>query len=264
MYGGGNDFIIIDNRSQVVKDASAASLNLCREKFSIGADGLLLLEKSNKADFKMRVINPDGSEVDMCGNGARCIAQYAYINKIAGKNMSFEALAGIIKAEITKIGVKLNLTSPYSLKINFALDINSKKYKIDYINTGVPHVIIEVKDLENTDVYNLGKNIRYHKEFQPEGTNANFITVTGEHSLKIRTYERGVEDETLACGTGAAASALITIAKNKTKSPVAVTTRGETVLNIYADYQNNKFDNVCLEGDAVMAFTGSINAVDRF
>lgn len=247
MSGNGNDFIIIDNR-----DGKFSSLykkefieKICARGLSVGADGVIFIEKSDKVDFKWRFYNSDGSIAEMCGNGARCAARYSYLENIAGKNMAFETLAGIIKAEIMDNDeVKTMLTPPHSLELDKKITALCKEYDIHSINTGVPHAVIICDDVDNVDVYNIGKDIRYNKDFAVNGTNVNFIQVTGDNSLKIRTYERGVEGETLACGTGCAASAIIAIKKGLVKGPVRLLTSGGKTLTVY--YDN---DTVYLQGE---------------
>jgi diaminopimelate epimerase len=227
-------------------------------RFSVGADGLILIENSDKANFKWRFFNADGSEADMCGNGSRCAARFAYANKIAPRQMSFETKAGIIKAELKGKNVKVQLTQPRDLRLDFMIPIDGQNYEACSLNTGVPHVVYFVKDLDNTDVFNLGRKTRYHEMFQPAGANANFVKVTGKHKLKIRTYERGVEDETFACGTGSVATALIAGAKGVIASPVTVLTKGGMTLKVYFDWDGKEFTNVFLEGEARIIYTGKL------
>ncbi len=253
LCASGNDFIVIDNREKILHDnIKDIAIKLCKRKYSIGADGLMLVEKSDKADFKMRIINPDGSEVDMCGNGARCIALYAYKNKIALNKMTFETFAGLIEAEVTKDNlVKLKMSAPHSLSLD-------KEW--NFINTGVPHVVIFVDDIDKIDVKTIGNSIRYHKKFAPAGTNVNFVKIKDDKHIRVRTYERGVEDETLACGTGSVASAIISGIKFGMKSPVSVITQGGSALNIYFKIDKNKsVSDVCLEGDAEIIYEGSLH-----
>lgn len=260
MNGSGNDFIIIDNMNK--KFSSDEFRNfvpaLCRRKLSVGADGVIILEPSATADFKWRFFNSDGSEAEMCGNGSRCAAKFAFMNKIAGKNLKFETIAGIIEAEVKKDSVKVLMTEPFNLKLDYEIYINNKKYFISSINTGVPHVVKFVKELENYDVKRMGALIRYHEFFQPNGTNVNFVSVIDKTTLMIRTYERGVEDETLACGTGSVAAALIAYKKEFVKEPVKVKNMGGETLIIYFEENKNKFKKVFLEGDAKVIYEGNL------
>ena len=261
LTGAGNDFVIIDNREDILDaDLNSLAQSLCVRKYGVGADGMMLIEKSKIADFKMRIFNPDGSEVDMCGNGARCIALLANELNIAQKNMRFETLAGIMEAEvISENSVKLKMSDPHSLRLDFDLDIDDQKIKVDFINTGVPHVVLFVDDVDKKkDIVSLGRSIRYHNEFAPDGTNANFVQIEKD-KIKIRTYERGVEDETLACGTGSVASAIIAGVKNKLSSPVKVITKGGSELIVYFDISNAQdIKNVCLQGECSLVYAGNI------
>jgi diaminopimelate epimerase len=260
MNGSGNDFILIDNMDKkfCCDEFKKFISLLCRRKLSIGADGVIILEPSAIADFKWRFFNADGSEAEMCGNGSRCAAKYAYLNNIAKKSLKFETIAGVIEAEVKKDSVKVLMTKPFNLKIDYEIFINSKKYYISSINTGVPHVVKFVKELENYDVYKMGKLIRFHELFQPNGTNVNFVSIENKDTLNIRTYERGVEDETLACGTGSVAAALIAYKKGFVKKPVKVKNRGGEILLIDFILKDNDYKKVYLEGDARLVFNGEI------
>jgi diaminopimelate epimerase len=257
----GNDFIIIDNRELFLKNGlSELAKKLCDRKYGIGADGLLLVEKSKGCDFKMRIFNPDGSEAQMCGNGSRCIALYANIKKIAPANMKIETLAGVIEASVKQDEVKVRLTEPKEIQWNLCLMINECPYKVDFLDTGVPHVIHFVNDLDSVDIKNLGPKMRYHKEFSPNGANVDFVKIIDKDSSRIavRTYERGVEDETLACGTGAVASAIIAAESEDLKAPVTVETKSKESLKIYFDIVEGNFKNVYLEGKAQLVYEGEI------
>jgi diaminopimelate epimerase len=261
MSGSGNDFIIIDNRFDLLKGVSLPNLAriLCQRRKAVGADGLILVENSKVANFKWRFFNADGSEAEMCGNGGRCVSRFAVIKGIAPSRLTFETLAGIIHAEVKNRKVKLQLPPPTALKLNQKILVESKTYQINVINTGVPHAVLVVENLEEFPVKKLGEKIRFHPIFQPSGTNVNFIEVIDKFSLKIRTYERGVEDETLACGTGSVAAALIASALNLVKSPVGVKTWGGEVLTIYFEKNlENSFSRVYLQGDTCLVFEGEL------
>ena len=261
MNGSGNDFIIIDNRSNLLKGVSLPELarTLCRRREAVGADGLILVEKSIIADFRWRFFNSDGSEAEMCGNGGRCVARFAFLNGIAKAKLAFETMAGVIQAEVTSQRVKLQLPSPTDLKLNQKISVDDRNYIMGSINIGVPHAVLLLEDIDHAPVIDLGRKIRFHQAFQPAGANVNFVRLIDGSHLNIRTYERGVEDETLACGTGSVASALITAALNHVKSPVEVKTRGNEILTIY--FQENKdlsFSHVYLEGDTCLVFEGTL------
>jgi diaminopimelate epimerase len=257
----GNDFVIIDNRSGSVKSLSQLAKRLCSRTQAVGADGLLVVEHSKKADFKMRIFNRDGSEAEMCGNGSRCIALYAATKKIAKSSMTIDTLAGILKAGVKGDVVKVMLTEPKDIRWNFCLMIHECPYKLSFVNTGVPHVVHFVDDLEKIDVKTAGASLRYHGEFSPAGTNADFVKIVDKRNIKIRTYERGVEDETLACGTGSVASAIIAAETEKMTSPVTVETRTGEKLKVYFDKIEGDFKNVYLEGKAKLVYEGVINDV---
>jgi len=209
----------------------------------------------------MRIFNPDGSEAEMCGNGSRCIALYAATAKIAGADMTIETLAGELKARVDGDMVKVMLTEPKDIRWNLCLMIHKCPYKVVFVNTGVPHVVHFVEDLDKVDVNNLGSHLRNHDEFAPEGTNADFVQVDGKDSIKVRTYERGVEDETLACGTGSVASALISAEREGMASPVTVETRRREKLKVYFSKVEGSFKDVFLEGSAKLVYEGAINDV---
>ncbi len=260
MQAEGNDFIIIDNRRDKIKKRGIEDFvrKVCKRRFSVGADGLIFIVPSRKADFKWHYYNPDGSEVEMCGNGSRCAARFAYLNKIAPAKLSFETIAGIIKAKIKGSRVKVELTKPHSLRLGFKIPINGKKYDVNFLNTGVPHVVYFSDDLDKLDVIGIGRKTRYHELFGPSGTNVNFVKILGPHSLSIRTYERGVEDETLACGTGSVAASLIAGSLGKVKSPVFVKTIGGKTLKVYFRWNGREFSDVFLEGEARFVYTGEL------
>jgi len=262
MHASGNDFIVIDNRhDQLDGNMPVIVQKLCRRRFSIGADGLIMVESSDVADYKWRFFNADGSEVEMCGNGSRCVARFAYMKGIAERTHSFETIAGVIRAEVEVDTVKVQLTRPEGLVPEACIDLpGAGETACSCLNTGVPHVVYFVDDLEGVDVMKLGAATRYHDMFRPQGSNANFAVKTGEDELSIRTYERGVEGETLACGTGATAAALIAGYKGLVNSPVTVRTRGGNVLKVYFEKGEGEggFGDVFLEGDAVLVYQGTL------
>jgi diaminopimelate epimerase len=258
--GSGNDFIIIDNRHKIVdeKDLSNFIASVCRRKLSVGADGFILIEDSDTVDFKWRFYNSDGSRVEMCGNGARCAARFAYINGIAGPRMSFETDAGIISAQITDNRVKIKMTNPLDLRIDYTIELKDVPLTVSSINTGVPHVVITVQDIDRVDVLGLGREIRFHDMYAPAGTNVNFISFRNDGILINRTYERGVEDETLACGTGSVAAALVMAYKSGKLPPIDVLTKSGEYLTVHFTKENGKFYDVHLEGNARIIYKGEL------
>ena len=260
MSGSGNDFIIIDNRKRIVDESGLMNFvaNVCRRKMSVGADGLILIENADAVDFKWRFFNSDGSVAEMCGNGARCAARFAYINGIAGTEMSFETEAGIIHAKVAKDQVKIKMPDPTDLKTDYALELENSTLSVSSVNTGVPHVVIEADNIDDIEVVKLGREIRFHDVFDPAGTNVNFVCLQNDDIVAIRTYERGVEDETLACGTGAIACAIVISYKKKIKSPVKVMTRSGEYLYIYYKVKQRRFYDIFLEGDARIIYKAQL------
>jgi len=262
----GNDFIVIDRfenrKSKFEFRNTDLAKQLCQRKLSVGADGLLLIEPSKKADFKMRIFNPDGSEVDMCGNGARCTALYAAEQRICAGKMVIETRAGNLEAEVKQDKVKLKMGCPKGLRLKFNLDVDGQIQNLNYINTGVPHVVCFLEELDGFNVIDTGKAIRYHSEFQPEGTNADFVRVLDKAHIALRTYERGVEEETLACGTGAVASSIITAydmqEKPQGRYKFKVDTQSGEALTVYFNIAKDKIDDVYLEGRARIVYQGKM------
>ena len=229
--------------------------------FSAGADGVILIENSDTVDFRWRFYNSDGSIAEMCGNGARCAARYAYRHGIAGERMRFETVAGIIEAEICAgEEVRIRMIDPFDLQEDITLFIGGQERHAAFINTGVPHAVIFVDD-DNTPVKEWGREVRFHHLFEPEGTNANFVSIKGDSQILARTYERGVEDETRACGTGAVASAIIASIKHNVSPPIAVTTSGGDRLIIeFARQENGEINDVFLTGPARIIYQGELTA----
>ncbi|MEJ2097924.1 MAG: diaminopimelate epimerase [Deltaproteobacteria bacterium] len=260
MSGSGNDFIIVDNRRQRIPEEMLQRIivGACRRKMSVGADGFILVEESRQVDFKWRFFNADGSRAEMCGNGARCVSRFAFLNNIAGTRMSFETDAGVIAAEVVEDRVKIKMTDPMDLKEDLTLHSENDTVSYAFINTGVPHAVIRVADLESVDVVGKGRTVRFHEAFGPAGTNVNFMCTKGNNELAIRTYERGVENETLACGTGSVAAALIATRQDNLVSPVTVTPRSGQPLRIFFQQDGLSFTDVFLEGDARVVYTGEL------
>ncbi len=250
MSGSGNDFILIDNRdgSLPVSNLSEFARKVCAPRVSVGADGLIVIVASEKADFRWLFYNADGSEAEMCGNGGRCAARFALMRGIARERMSFETKAGIIDAEVSGRTVKLRLTDPHSLMMDYVLPVKGASLEMSSVNTGVPHAVHYVPDVDAFDVFGCGREIRYHDHYRPAGTNANFVRVIDRRTIQVRTYERGVEGETLACGTGATASALISAWKGLVDSPVNVAVRSGETLRIHFERNEGGFKKVYLEG----------------
>jgi diaminopimelate epimerase len=259
MNGAGNDFVLIDNRLGAYKFSPEQIGFLCDRHRGVGADGVLLVEApAGNADFRMRYFNSDGGEAEMCGNGARCFTRF--VNKITGafSDLRFETPAGIIQAQTDGELVTLEMSPPLDLVLRRTLEIGGVKLSTHSVNTGVPHVVTFVDDIESTPVQHWGAQIRYHPAFQPNGTNANFIKELEPGRIAIRTYERGVEAETLACGTGVTAAGLIYAALNDATSPVRLLARGGDWLEVGFRKSESGFEKVTLKGPADFVFEGSI------
>jgi diaminopimelate epimerase len=276
MVASGNDFVVVEvarSQGHKVTRLKEVARKICDRKYGVGADGLLVVEKSKIADIKMRIFNADGSEAEMCGNGARCFALHVHSQlptpasqlptpasqlPTPASQLKIETKAGIIEAIVQKDKVRIRLTDAKNIKLDIPIKVNNRMLKLNFVNTGVPHAVVFTEGLEKIDVFNLGRYIRYHKKFAPKGTNANFIEVLGNNSIAIRTYERGVEDETLACGTGSVASALIFSLKSGYQGPVSVLTKGKEILKVYFRKEKNNFYDVWLEGQAKKVFKGKL------
>jgi diaminopimelate epimerase len=260
MSGSGNDFVVIDNREPRIPEDGLLEFvsRVCRRRLSVGADGLILIESSTRADFKWRFFNSDGSRADLCGNGARCAARFAWLNHIAESRMTFETEAGMIRAEIDQDRVRVSMPEPRDMRMDIALEVAGKSFAVDSIHTGVPHAVIVTEDSDELDVVALGRQIRFHPVFAPAGTNVNFIRLLAGERIAVRTYERGVEDETLACGTGSVASALVAAGRYDLSSPVHVLTRSGEELCVYFSRTPAGFGDLSLEGDARVIVSGTI------
>jgi diaminopimelate epimerase len=259
MVASGNDFVLVRQfASSPVRQLKKIAKDLCNRRFGIGADGLLLLEKSKIADTKMLIFNPDGSEARMCGNGARCVALFTKHQTPNTKHLKIETKAGTIEAKVKGNDIKIKFTEPKDLKLDLPIIINGITRHVSFINTGVPHTVIFVSGLDEIDVVGIGKLIRHHKKFSPQGTNVNFVEIIDEDNIKLRTYERGVEDETLACGTGAVAAALILATRYSLLAThkINVHTKSGEILKVYFEKINHKFKNVWLEGKAKIVYKG--------
>ncbi|MEO6722753.1 MAG: diaminopimelate epimerase [Ferruginibacter sp.] len=249
--GTGNDFVILDNRNNLYSTLTSEQINhLCDRHFGIGADGLMLLGKKDGYDFEMVYFNSDGSESTMCGNGGRCLVKYAYEHGIFKSSYHFYAIDGAHKAEVDSNGT-------VSLQMQ---DVTQVQYHGSYIvlNTGSPHFVKFASEVENIDVPATGQEIRYSKEFAPGGINVNFVESIGEDSIFVRTYERGVEDETMSCGTGVTAAALLSAHNENGFNTVVVKTPGGHLSVEFDKINDQLFQNIWLRGPAEFVFNGEI------
>lgn len=268
MVATGNDFVVIDCRKESCKglrEFSNLARALCERKTGVGADGMLLLESSKKADFRMRIFNADGSEAEMCGNGLRCAALQVHKSisaKAHKKKLKIETKAGIYEAVITGKGkVRIKMEEPRDFRFEVPLTINSRRIRVDYVDMGVPHAVVSVQGLDKIDVDSIGRTIRFYKEFKPRGTNVDFIEFIDDKNIKMRTYERGVEGETLACGTGAVASAIIMKLESRGgKDEINVHAKGG-ILKVYFKKSGEDIKDVYLEGEVRKVYQGEVNHV---
>jgi diaminopimelate epimerase len=259
MNGAGNDFVMLDNRAGDLQLSAKQITRLCDRNRGVGADGVLVLERpANGANFRMRYYNADGGEAEMCGNGARCFARYA--NRVAGPvdKLSFETPAGVIGADLLGELVCLQMSEPRDLRLGIKIPLNDQTISAHFVNSGVPHVVVPANDLENVDVRGIGSAVRHHELFAPKGANVNFLKRRGDRQISIRTYERGVENETLACGTGVVASALVFAATERVDGPIGVLVRGGNELKVGFNKTGDQFQNVTLTGAADFVFEGTI------
>ncbi|MFH1201928.1 MAG: diaminopimelate epimerase [Candidatus Omnitrophota bacterium] len=256
MVASGNDFVIAELRAQS-SGLRILAQKICDRKYGVGADGLLVLERSKIAGVRMRIFNADGTEAQMCGNGARCVALFT------GKShLEIETKAGIIEANLKKGLVRIKLTDCRDIKLDIPIPVNHRSLKVNFINTGVPHAVIFVEGLDKIDVNNAGRQIRYHNKFMPAGTNVDFVEILDRDSIKVRTYERGVEDETLACGTGSVASAIICSFKLNSRAAklrFKVKTQGGEILRVHFTKKDARIKDVWLEGCAKIVYEGEYN-----
>ena len=259
MNGAGNDFVLLDNRDGGLHLAPQQIMHLCDRHRGVGADGILVLENAaNGADFRMRYYNADGGEAEMCGNGARCFARFAHRTANTKNELSFETPAGVIGAKLDEDLVSLQMSDPTDLRLDIEISAEGENLRGYFINTGVPHVVVPVSSINHVDVRKTGSAIRHHKLFSPKGANANFLEKKSRRRVAIRTYERGVEDETLACGTGVVASALIFATTENVDGPIGVLVRGGSELTVGFKKDGDQFKNVTLTGPAEFVFEGTI------
>jgi diaminopimelate epimerase len=266
IQGNGNDFIIIENMDGSISSSRMSDMakNLCRRRQSLGADGILALEGAEKADFTMRLFNSDGSEGEMCGNGARCIARYAFERGIAPSVMSFETLAGVIRATVESPWVTLDMGTVDLSSAQWERDIPVGEEVLSYsfLNVGVPHCVVPVRDLgmySREKLVEIGRAIRNDLARFPHGTNVNFMQITGGGEVNAVTYERGVEDLTESCGTGSTACALVAFSLFGLSSPVKVNNPGG-INEVFLDQDpGGRECRAGLKGKTLIVATGDIS-----
>lgn len=256
--GCGNDFIIIDNRAGIFPLENPLLVQrLCARRTGVGADGIILLENSNSADYRMRIINADGSEAEMCGNGIRCLARFISELSLPKTSIQFETKGGLVKTVLSGDSVQAEMPIPTDLHWNRSLQISGKTVIVHTLNTGVPHAVLFVDDLPSTHWMQLAPQIRYHSDFGTTGTNVNFARVEGS-KVFLRTYERGVEGETLACGTGATATALAASQLYGIESPITIVPASGDLLEIQFQQRDKEFSNVIMRGPAHHIYKGTL------
>ncbi|HMA75987.1 MAG TPA: diaminopimelate epimerase [Candidatus Krumholzibacteriaceae bacterium] len=261
MHGAGNDFIVIDDMNERFRSSPVMISALCDRHFGIGADGLILVQPSKAASFRMVYYNNDGSRAGMCGNGARCAAKFAFDKSIINEYFEFETDSGIIKGKIEKERVTISLADVSGVKLN--IDTGENTPVFSFALAGVPHAALicdDAREISNEDFLSIIHPVRYNRRFKPHGTNVNIVKVINRNYLFYRTYERGVEDETLACGTGAVAIAVITSHLGMTESPVSCETSGGDILTVSFDQTDSGAENCLLSGPAVESFSGYYSA----
>ena len=257
MSGCGNDFVLVDaSKKRLTGDLAELARKICARHTGVGADGLFIIEPDKEVDFSVRMFNADGSEPEMCGNASRCLARFAKMCGVAGEKARFRTTAGIIEAEVRKDDVRIRMTPPRDVRAAVTLKLKGGTGEVAFVNTGVPHAVMFVEDVKTVDVVGLGREIRHHEKFAPAGTNVDFVQVMGPKRLKMRTYERGVEDETLACGTGAVAAGVLARLAGKVKGEsVAVEVEGG-VLTVTVEMSGEKPSGATLAGEARVVFRG--------
>lgn len=260
MTGAGNDFVVVDNRTKTLHLNRQQIEKLCDRHFGIGADGLLAVEPGeNGADFRMRYYNSDGGEAEMCGNGARCFARYARALKGTGVDaLSFDTPAGRIHARFIGDDVEVNLTVPQGLDLNRSVKTGHGNVSVHSVNTGVPHAVVYVEDAAQVPIVEWGRELRRHDAFAPKGTNVNFAQLTSDGEILVRTYERGVEDETLACGTGVTAVGIVSHLVHNAPLPVRIKVKGGDTLQVNFKREGDSLRDVTLRGPATIVFQGEI------
>ena len=262
LEGAGNDFLGLDGRSGSFKLNRKKIADLCDRRRGVGADGVLVVEKPKRrgADFRMRYYNSDGGEAEMCGNGARCFALLARaVSGRKGNVLRIQTQAGLVTLQIRGQEVQVSMTEPTRLRLGKKVVVAGRKVVVDFLNTGVPHAVLFVRSVRSIDVAKQGRAIRYHSAFAPSGTNVNFVEIGRGNRIHVRTYERGVEGETLACGTGVVASSILSNLRRGLRSPILVTTRGGDHLRGGFSMVNGQARKVTLQGPARIVYTGVIH-----
>ncbi len=260
MAGAGNDFIVIDVRGRPFRAEKGFIRKICTRRLSVGADGVILLDESKIADFRVHFYNSDGSVSRFCGNGSRCAARYAFLNGIAAKALSFEGDDGTHSAVVRGGRVRVSVIDAKKVIIPEVVTTGDESWHGGLIDTGVPHFVVERSDIEHIDMDMFGKTIRYHARFRPAGINVDCIRYEDDGSITIRTYERGIEGETLSCGSGCVAATVYAAILKSARSPLSLHTRSQIDLQVFFKKSDGKVYDLFLEGDARILFRGEINS----
>ena len=262
MAGGGNDFVVIDHRERRLDDVAEFTRRVCTPHLSVGADGLILIESSERAGVRMVYYNADGTRADFCANGTRCAARFALLAGITSHRMTVETDAGILKAEVDAAGmVTLMLPPPAAPPLERALRVGDRTIQGTFLTLGVPRYVIFLRDeLWSSDIVPVGRAIRHHPDLQPQGANVDFVVIRDPSAIDVRTYERGVEAETLSCGSGVVASVTAAALFDKVASPVKVLTRSGITFEVSFLGAGGEVRELRLKGDARVVFRGSMTA----
>ena len=253
-----NDFIVIDNRSNQLGSAGGElARRICARRYSVGGDGLILIETSHRADFRVRFFNPDGKEFSTCGNGGRCAARFARLNNIAGLKHTIETNIGVIDAEVVDPNVKLRFLPPQSIQLNVSLKSEGKEYRGHFVRLGDPHYVVYSSEIEEMPFVEVARRIRFHEVFGGDGANVHFIELRSRQEARIRSFERGVENETFACGSGCISAAVSTYTAGDTDPPIRFLPHSRIPVIVHFQ-PGAKFQDLYLEGDARFVYSGEL------
>jgi diaminopimelate epimerase len=260
MHGTGNDFVLIDDREMKVPWQDHFRMAaLAARRTGVGCEGIILIQPSARADFRMRFLNPDGAEVALCGNGARCAAAFANRLGVAGRALTMETLAGLVDAEILANGVKLWMPEPSERRYDLTIDAAGETFAGHAVTVGVPHLVVPRNDIDTLDVERLGAVLRRHETFAPAGVNVDFVKLSPPDHIRMRTYERGLEAESGACGTGAVAAAIVAVERGAFTLPVKIATSAGFELLVDGDWRTRRCTGMTLLGPVTTVFEGRID-----
>jgi len=256
LSASGNDFIVLDNRDHSYSPAvSLLAQRLCARRYSAGADGLILVEKSQRATVKIRYINLDGEEFNTCGNGGRCAARYTHLFVKNDRMITMETNIGIVKAEIIDKLVKLQLVNPTEIRLNMEVVLDGEAFNGHFVQVGDPHFCVPYKDIRKIDFVTIARKLRHHESLGPDGANVHFFEQLSRNQIKIRSYERGVENETLACGSGCVSTAVSTFQDGKSDPPVTFEPQSGIPVSVHF-LPTEDFGEIYLQGDARLVYRG--------